>query len=359
MLKEQKERANLQKCLDNAKQTQSIEAARSALEKARTQFEGALTAANHPSPHDISEKLIAASNAQVDQDRLRKEIQEVNDRIAMLEGLRMRLEKVGADVGDKITREEIEQALELQEEIRKFVDEQPQSDSPKTTEAVLPVLTVNTEQQKLRTDVDSQKSQPFDTNQAVNRIKDAIRATNTLREQTKSKLGIEIKPGEEPDIVRQVVEGAKVAAAVAADKNSPGAMKAEIEKLRGQVQYFTNRGKFPGLDHPPCWADANGKIEYLFTVETRPEGFVANKAWPVNRDQDARSLPNIDKALSPGVMNTASFFVAMKPFLDWSKQQDPECRHFVYLTTTIDNADARDNARKLVEGFFYKLEVSR
>ena len=49
----------------------------------------------------------------------------------------------------------------------------------------------------------------------------------------------------------------------------------------------------------------------------------------------------------------------MQPILDWSKKQDPECRHFVYLTTAVGDADARDNARKFVEGFFYKLEVKR
>jgi hypothetical protein len=143
------------------------------------------------------------------------------------------------------------------------------------------------------------------------------------------------------------------------EKNNISAVKAENEKLRGQIQYFTNRDKLRGLDHPPCWADTNGKIEFLFNVETRPDGFITTKAWPANRELEARSLPNLDGTLSSGLMTPTAFSAAMQPILDWSKQQEPECRHFVYLATTIGDADARDTSRKLVEGFFYKLEVKR
>lgn len=342
--REQKEKTDLQEQLKAVKQTQSAVAAQAALDKARVDFEQAMAAASHPSPQDITKKLVEASDVQVERDRLRKEIQDLNGRMTAMEALRQKIEKVGASRGDMVTREEIEQALNLQEEIRKLAAEQ--SPLPK-------------DQKKSQPQVQVQTSNPLDTKQAIERVKDAIAATNTLREQAKSELGIDINPGEEPTVVRQVVEGAKVAAAVAADQNSPGYMKTELEKLRGQIQYFTNRDKFRGLDHPPCWADANGKIEYLFTVETRPDGFITTKAWPANREQDARSLPNIDQALIAGIVNRATFAATMQPILDWSKKQDPECRHFVHLATTISNADDRDNSRKFLEGFFYKLEVKR
>lgn len=45
-----------------------------------------------------------------------------------------------------------------------------------------------------------------------------------------------------------------------------------------------------------------------------------------------------------------------KPSLDYGKAQLPECRHFVYLSSTIPDADRRDEARRLVNSFFYVLE---
>ena len=332
IFREQREKAELKaelkRRLEYAHHAQSIEVSQATLENAKSQFEASMAAAGHPSPQDITKKLVDGSEVRAERDRLRREVRDLSERLSALESLREKIEKA-TEQGDKVAREQIEHALALQNEIRKFTGDQAQG---LTTAA----------SKKLR-----------------ERIKDAISATNTLREQAKSKLGMEIKPGDEPAAMREVIEAAKLAAVVTADKNSPGLMKAEIEKLRGQIQYFTNRNRFHGLDHPPCWADASGKIEFLFNVETRPDGFIVTKGWPPNREQDARALPNIEQALSGGTMKLLDFSVTMQPILAWSQRQDPECRHFVYIATTIGDADARDSARKVVEGFFYKLEVKR
>ena len=328
IIRDQREKAELKRRLEYAHHAQSTEVSQATLENAKSQFEASMRAAGHPSPQDITKKLVDGSEVRAERDRLRREVQDLSERLSALESLREKIEKA-TEQGDKVAREEIEHALALQNEIRKFTGDQAHG---ATTAA----------SKELR-----------------GRIKDAIAATNTLREQAKSKLGMEIKPGDEPAAMREVIEAAKLAAVVTADKNSPGLRKAEIEKLRGQIQYFTNRNRFHGLDHPPCWVDASGKIEFLFSVETRPDGFIATKAWPPNREQEARTLPNIEQALSSGTMKMLDFSVTMQPILAWSQKQDPECRHFVFIATTIGDADARDSARKVVEGFFYKFEVKR
>jgi hypothetical protein len=55
-------------------------------------------------------------------------------------------------------------------------------------------------------------------------------------------------------------------------------------------------------------------------------------------------------------VSAVQFAQGAKPFLDYGKSQSPECRHFVYLSSTISDADRRDEARRLVNGFFYVLE---
>lgn len=346
---QQKEKIELTKKLENSKKVESAEAAAVLLEKAQAQFEASLAAANHPAPKDVTMKLVEAANVQVDMYSLRAENQGLMSRLNALEPLMERIEKAGAGLSEKIAREAVEEALDFQNQITKLVAQQ---DLQKSEQG-------GGEKGKEKSKSISDPKTSLTVKDIGGRIKDALVATNTLREETKSQLGVDIRPGDEAKTVKEVVAGAKLAATAAADRNGPTAMKSEIDKLRGQIQYFTNRDKFRGLDHPPCWADENGKIDYLFSVETRSDGFVTTKGWPQSREQDARALPSIAQALSDGSVNAAAFSASMKPILDWSKNQNPQCRHFVYLTTTIGNADARDSARKLVEAFFYKYEASR
>lgn len=329
-LTEQKQRLVLQRKLDNVVgQTESHIAANHALEKARIQFEKEMAAAGHPSPDSITTKLVEASNIQVERERLQKEMQDLKERLSALSVLWEKIEKAGIGRTDKIAREEIERTLELKEDVRKLAANQ------------------------------SELGTPPETRQMLERVKDAVAAIKTLKQEAKSQLGMDVNPGQESAVVRSLIDGAPKPSGINRESRSAGTLIAENEKLRGQIQYFTNRGDLRGLDHPPCWTDANGKIEFLFKVETRPDGFNTTKAWPINREQDALSLPNIEQALVSGPSKVAGFSAVMQPILDWSKAQNPECRHFVYLSTTVVDADARDNARKVVEGFFYKLEVKR
>jgi hypothetical protein len=58
-------------------------------------------------------------------------------------------------------------------------------------------------------------------------------------------------------------------------------------------------------------------------------------------------------------VNPIRFRIASQPILEISKRQDPECRHFVVLNNTIESRREADQARWMVEEFFYKREASR
>ena len=136
----------------------------------------------------------------------------------------------------------------------------------------------------------------------------------------------------------------------------------ENADLRGQLAWLSNRlgaaTGHGGRDFPPCWADAGGRIEFLFAIEMRPGEVVVAPAWPARRDAAARALPGVADLLGAPLSN-AQFLHAVQGVFDWSRAQDPECRHYVQLRSTIADAVQSDRARLMVERFFYKSEVPR
>lgn len=113
-----------------------------------------------------------------------------------------------------------------------------------------------------------------------------------------------------------------------------------------------------GLDHPPCWADEAGNIEYLFKVELRQGVVVVAPAWPDKRRLDAEQLPGVTELIA-GPVSSERFRALSQPILDIGKRQDPECRHFVVIFNTIEMRRDADQARWMVEKYFYKRETSR
>jgi hypothetical protein len=157
-----------------------------------------------------------------------------------------------------------------------------------------------------------------------------------------------------------------LASAARPARETAPAAAARLEKenadLRGQLAYVSNRlgtatGR-GGRDFPPCWADADGRVEFLFAIETRPGEVVVTPAWPPRRDAAARALPGIAE-LTAAPLSNAQFLRAVQGLFDWSRAQDPECRHYVELRSTIADAVQSDRARLMVERFFYKSEVPR
>ena len=343
ILKEQKEKEEAQRQLAMVGQVQSAEAATQAMQQANTELTQTLASNGYAKPAEVITQLVEASQVRAERDQLRQQLKELNDKLTALEEIRDKIAKISSAQTDKVAREEVESALHLQQEIRKLTQDQT-ADKPKEPAS----------------QVAQAAKTPVNDKQVMDRVKQAIAATNKLRELIKEKLERDINPGEEQGAIKEIVTAAKGYQDLSKNKENPEAVKKELADAKGQLAYLSRQiNAKGGLDHAPCWADENGKIEYLFTVETRPEGFVISKGWLLHREQDTKALPGIEQALTSGIQPKASFSANMLPILNWSKKQNPECRHFVYLFTTISDADTRDSARKVVEGFFYKLEIKK
>jgi hypothetical protein len=149
-----------------------------------------------------------------------------------------------------------------------------------------------------------------------------------------------------------------VAAASAAER--------EVGNLRGQLAFLSRRlaaaggagSGHGGRDFPPCWADADGRVELLFDIELRPGTIVVTPGWPPGRDAEARALPGV-AGLLHRPWSPDEFVEQVQPLYAWSRGRTPECRHYVQLRSAIADAVQSDRARLLVERYFYKIEVPR
>jgi hypothetical protein len=309
-------------------EAEDAKAATQAMQLAEQQLRQILKEAGIVNPTALAQIIAKSGEAAAERDRLRREAVDMSAKLVALQELRSRVEQAGKNRSEPIIGEEVEQAMELRREVEKMVEEPAVSTKARLT-----------------------------TDQALERIKRSIAAMNELRLQAKQKLGMEVKPGEELKTVQDVVERAGIAA-VPAGKNSIAVMKSEIDKLRAQVAFYEKRDKLRGLDHPPCWMDKDSKIQYIFNVQTTPSGFVVTRGWPSDRESDAKASKGFEQMMaSAGApMSNERFSLGAKPYLDFGKAQSPECRHFVYVSSTIENADRRDEARRVVSSYFYISE---
>ncbi|HEX4508635.1 MAG TPA: hypothetical protein VH328_01080 [Burkholderiaceae bacterium] len=152
--------------------------------------------------------------------------------------------------------------------------------------------------------------------------------------------------------------GSELTAASAAERDT--------DNLRGQVAYLSRRlasvggatGGHGGRDYPPCWADAEGRVELLFDIELRPGAIAVKASWAPAREAEARALPGVEELLAR-TWTPDEFVQRVQPLYAWSRGRTPECRHYVQLRSAISDAVQSDRARLLVERFFYKIEVPR
>lgn len=139
-------------------------------------------------------------------------------------------------------------------------------------------------------------------------------------------------------------------------ESRPSSEKIRADKCENELKGYKKRF---GL--PSCWIDKNGKIEFLFSVHLTDNGVVTTPAWPKDRENDARSLPNIELLLNNG--NPASieaFKNNAQDIFKYSENHKPdECRFYVKLSSSILDAVKDSRTRLAVESVFYKDEKRR
>jgi len=328
------------------KKVQTTEQATTALNTAKSMFKTALEGRGASNPDEVIIKLIAADEVRAERDKLKQQVLDLDTKLTALTELQNQLEKASKSNRPDITKEEILSALALQDEVRKTIEQQ-RVDNEKPIKQDFTRVTNSTAFKEQR------------NRESLQLIKQAMTATGELKTQLKKQLNKELESGDEVKTVEEVVSAAKSFRDLNNGSSNPAAIKKENSDLRGQVAFLKNRlDARGGRDFPPCWANENGKVEFLFAVEMKSDSVVVSSAWPEKREVVARALPEVAEILAAPHSNQG-FVNSIQGIFNWSKKQDPECRHYIQLKSSISDAVQSDRARLMIERYFYKVESRR
>jgi hypothetical protein len=132
----------------------------------------------------------------------------------------------------------------------------------------------------------------------------------------------------------------------------------ELESTRAQLQECLMTKLGNGLEHPACWANPQGKPEYIFDVALQSSSItVHDNAIPHRADDQAR-LPLAGLRFDEELTN-AEFLTATRPlFLESERQQ---CRFFVQIfdrTAADEKATYKRQLRTVGQHFYYYEEMN-
>lgn len=319
---EQKERTRVEKELASRDSAQELARA---LESARGQVEGALQRGGVADMEEVITKLVAAETARLEREQLKRRVEELDQQLTAL----IELQKLQQSGQAPEAAERVALALATYQELEKAVPARPSQ---------------------------NERSRTVD----VTRLKEDLAISAELRKQIERHFGKSQAPNDIVVGLDPLIAAAKQSMATSpTGKAGVETLTKENSDLRGQLENYKRRLEARGgRDYPPCWADLTGVPQFLFNVDIRPDSIVIREGWSPSREQDARALPGVDRMLA-NPLTHGEFTAAAQGILDWSKRQNPECRHYVRLSNSMTDAVQSDRTRLMVENFFYKSEVRR
>lgn len=161
--------------------------------------------------------------------------------------------------------------------------------------------------------------------------------------------------------VQALLDSALIGQAVSKDSDSPQQLLASAATCRSDLQSCQNQTVYlngrlnaksgGGFDLPPCWVDANGKIQYIFDASLTDDGIEIDDNSVGGRQADQAKLP-LGHVTYRAPMSRGDFAEAFQPLLNWSNQHG--CRFYVRLYDDMKTADRSDykSLRGTVEGYF-------
>ena len=290
-----------------------------ALSRATESFKTQLAQMGIKNPDEVISKLVDASKAQDESDRLKVLLTQKDDQLASLAAIDKALEESGSKDKGKDAKRLILETLMSYDQLKKLVADP------------------------------ANEAQPTDIVKRIAELK-------KIEQIVKASLSSEGDPT--ADRVEKLAKDAQAYAATERDGLNPAALQRANSDLKGQVQYLTNklnRGK--GGDYPPCWVDSAGKPEMFLTVFTKDDRLTFEPAWPSSRLADAQALPGFADLMATTTRQYDDFLRATQAIKALSVKN--ECRYFVRLTSQIESAPLSDRRRIQVESNFYKIETKR
>lgn len=131
------------------------------------------------------------------------------------------------------------------------------------------------------------------------------------------------------------------------------AVHQEQQSLKGRLAYMQKKLQENGLDHPPCWADAqSGAVEYLYNITLYENKMHIAAAWPDYRKADLRLMTGAEQ-LAGQTLTQQQLDDQVAPLFAWS--QAHSCRHFVRIKDDSKTSKEAFKRQMLaVEAYFYK-----
>ena len=301
---------------------QDLDVRENAINKAAEALKARMTALGVRKPDEIISKLVDASKATAELDRLKVLMTQKDQELTALAAIEKALIEVAGQKKGADAKQLILETMLSFEQLKKLVVDPADESGVQPTDVVKRVAALKAQ--------DDMLAAAFGTN----------------ADQTKD----------------QLQEAIKHAVAIAQAEKS-GTSPIELQKankdLRGQVQFLQNRlNKGRGGDLPPCWVnEVTGKAEMFLTVKLSENNLSFEPAWPPARQEDAMALPGITELMANTTRTYESFTQAAKPVSDLGTQK--ECKYYVRLVSQIQDAVTSDRRRLMVENLFYKVEVRR
>ncbi|RSM22603.1 hypothetical protein [Aeromonas salmonicida] len=303
------------------------------LDKATKLLEETLAGKGISNPEEMIKNLVDSVNAQEEITKLKKLIVDQDTKITALSEIQKAIDATKGQGDGALVQEQIEKALKLSKELK--------------------------EQLQARLEKPEDKALLEDIDRVAERAKELVAGVEKLEKSFKDDPLLAALPGEIPEQkLENLVKEYREFDALKKDGSNPILVKKENSDLKGQIQFLKNRLEANGgMDFPPCWADSNGKVQMLLTVELHENELNVSRAWPDSREADAKALPNISAVMAAQTAGYPSFLGAVKPISDLSRQLN--CRHYVRIKNMIPDAVTSDRRRLSIEDYFYKVEVRR
>ena len=303
--------------------------------RAEAELHAQLAAATDQSPDAVISSLVDGQRAQMERERTQQLLADLDARLTALSELRAELASNDALPREPEAQEHAETAITLRNEILREIGS---SQAGSNTELQAPVS----------------------SDEILSRVTSALVAEQALQDVLKEDLEFDLNKQTVAEVLKKVAADAKELREIGGSPSERNRVRNEAKDLRGQIVFLKKRLEARGgRDYPPCWADEiSGKVQFLFSVDLLNNGSVqVDKAWPSSRDEDAGSLAGASDLLAASPMSYETFRSSVQPL--YAKSQKEECRHYVLLKSSIENAVKSDRARLMVENFFYKVEVTR
>lgn len=264
-----------------------------------------------------------------------------------------------AEKGNEKAKRELEESKAMLEEIKQLLasNEYHNSDEIITALQKQAVQTDQiTRQMQYIHDLEDKLTALASIAEAINKAGEGANMSNAntyinvsvrLRDALEKALGKTIESGSESTIATELTSALKNSESLDSDNTN----------LRGQISFVQQQlalqGK-KGFGLAPCWVNDVGKVEKLFDVTVSDDGLIVQSAWPATRQAQALVLPGIGQLINTDkVFTIEQFKEHANPILEWSKRQDPECRHYALVIVSTESAEVSTIGGNAVEEFFY------